>query len=93
MKAVAAVQRDLATIAETDPALATSALAAAAMAMAREVDNSGNSATSMSMCANALLNIMNQLRELMPKAAEKDGLDDLSARRAVRIARGSAAKG
>jgi hypothetical protein len=38
------------------------------------------------MCANALLAILDRIRELMPPEEEADGLDDLTARRALRIA-------
>jgi hypothetical protein len=86
---VAAVQRDLDAIAKADKALAESSLAATALALAAELDDPNNSATSKSMCAGRLLDAMSLLRELTPEGEEQDGLDDLSARRAKR--RGSAA--
>lgn len=82
----AAVDRDLAVIAKLDKALAQSALAASAQALAREIDDPGNSATSKSMCARALLDALAQLREQIPEHDEKDKLDELSARRTARIA-------
>ena len=81
---VAAVIRDLADIARTSPELASSTLAATALALAREMDDAGrdkpNSATSKAMCANSLREVMDRLRELMPAEEEADALDDLAAR-------------
>lgn len=81
---VEAVGRDLAALG--DDALAESALAAAALALARELDDPSNSATSKSMCARALLDTLNRLRELAPEDEEEDGVDELRARRAARLA-------
>lgn len=64
-------------------------LAALALALAAEVDNPENSATSKSMCGRTLLETLKQLRELAPPAEKEDKLDELSDRRARR--RGSAA--
>lgn len=91
---VDAVGRDLAAIAKVDDELARSALAALALELARQIDNVGNSATSKSMCAGQLRDTLDRLRELMPKSADKDDLDELSARRAARLAsRGAAPAG
>jgi predicted phage-related endonuclease len=81
-----AVKRDLRRLAERDPELANSGTAAAALALAREIDESDNSATSKSMCAKALQDILAQLRELAPTEEGRDGIDDLSAKRNARIA-------
>jgi hypothetical protein len=71
--------------------LATSALAASALALAAEMDNK-NSATSKSMCAKALLDTLNRLRELAPPKRAKNDLDLQRERREARLAgRGSAA--
>lgn len=86
----AATERDLAKL-PTD--LGESALAASALALARELDGGGNSATSKSMCAKAHMEILDRLRELAPPAEVKDGLDDLKARRAKRLARKAKAAG
>lgn len=76
-----AVARDLARM----PAdLAGSGWAASAMALAAEID-APNSATSKSMCARALLDTLNRLRELCPAREESDTLDDLASRRAARL--------
>ena len=78
----AAVERDLA---QFPPELAGSALAASALALAREIDQAGNSATSKSMCARALTETLEKLRALAPAEKEADKLDDLARRRASRL--------
>ena len=88
-----AVDRDLDRLRAVDPVLASGGLALAARALARALDDPGNSATSKSMCAKTLLDMLDRLRELTPKAAERDALDDLATRRAARLAGGAAAKG
>lgn len=85
----AAVQRDLEAIGRAGvdgKALMGSALAALALELASQLDDPGNSATAKSMCAGQLRDTMDRLRELTPKQAEKDGLDELAARRAGRRA-------
>jgi pyruvate/2-oxoglutarate dehydrogenase complex dihydrolipoamide acyltransferase (E2) component len=79
---VAAVKRDLADMG----AVGRSALAASALALARELDNPENSATSKSMCAKALIETMDRLRAQAPPKKENDRLDELAARRAARVA-------
>ena len=69
--------------------LAGGALAASALELARGLDGA-NSLTSKSMAAKAHGDIMNRLRELAPPEERRDGLDDLSARRAERLAGESA---
>lgn len=76
-----AVERDLAQIRTRSRELAESALAASALVLAGELDSAGNSATSKSMCAKALTETMDRLRELSPPRRELDDLDDLAARR------------
>lgn len=65
--------------------LAGGALAASALALAREIDHAGNSATSKSMCARALTETLEKLRALAPAEKEADKLDDLARRRAFRL--------
>jgi hypothetical protein len=74
------VKRDLAAW----PSMQDSALAATALALAAELDNPNNSATSKSMCARALTETMDRLRELAPPVKEADKLDELNGRRAKR---------
>jgi hypothetical protein len=72
---------------ETFPdALAASALAATALAMATLVDDESHSATSRSMCAGKLLDALEQLRALKPPESKRDAIDDLTKRRASRRA-------
>lgn len=78
-----AVESDLKRLAKRDPVLASSALAATALALAAEIDGD-NSATSKSMCARALNETLKELWEQAPPTEESDGLDDLAARRAKR---------
>jgi len=82
---VDAVERDLSTIRRLSPDLADSGLAASALVLAAELDSPGNSATSKSMCARALIEALERLRELAPAGDEEDKLDELGARRAARI--------
>lgn len=90
MSVSAAIKRDLKRLREVDPDLAGSGLAASALALAAEIDHPDNSATSKSMCARALREAMDRLRELSPPAREWNKLDDLTSRRAERLARRAA---
>jgi hypothetical protein len=82
---VQGVKNDLAALGTVD-----SSLAAAALVLAAELDKPDNSATSKSMCAQALLKTMEHLRSLAPPRDEEDQVDDLSSRRAQRLAGGAA---
>ena len=68
--------------------LAGSSEAAAVLELARELDAVGNSATSKSMCARALGELMAGLRERAPARPETDGVASLqgSAARKLRAA-------
>lgn len=91
MSVVEAVHRDLAALRARSPELADSAMAAAAAALAAEIDDPDNSATSKSMCARALSDIFEQLRSLTPAEEPKeDRLVNLAARREARRARSAA---
>lgn len=81
LSAVETVEADLAEIAKRDPRLARSTYAAAALAMARELDNASNSATSKSMCEARMVAAMDRLLELAPAAERKDNVDELKQRR------------
>lgn len=85
-----AVKRDLAEIRRSDKKLAESGLAASALALARELDNDDNSATSKSMCARALREALDRLRELAPAPKTNDAIDNLSGRAALKLAGPSA---
>lgn len=82
----AALKRDLAAIAKRDPALAKGALAMTALQLAGRIDDPGNSATSVSMCARSLLEVMGRLLELSPAEERSDLVDELQRRRARRRA-------
>ena len=81
MSVVEAVERDLKGL---GPKAADTSLAATALALARELDEPGNSATSKSMCAKSMVEVLRELRALMPAKQEADQLDDLTARREAR---------
>lgn len=84
---VTAVERDLEQIARLDPELSGTAEAAVAIELARQLDDPFNSAHSKSLCARALIEALEDLRERAPDAPEADSLDELAARRATRLAR------
>jgi hypothetical protein len=78
-----AVQADIAALG----ALAVgSTLAETALALARELDKPKNSATSKSMCAKAMIDVLRELRSQAPPKQEADGVTDLNAERAARRA-------
>ncbi len=66
-----------------------SGLAATALALAAELD-ARNSATSKSMCAKSLIDVMRELRALAPPAESEDDLERARKRREDRLARQSA---
>jgi hypothetical protein len=90
LKASDGVQRDLDAIAKLDKSLANSGLAASALALARDIDDQGNSATSRSMCARSLIETLDRLWEMAPEKKEKDRVDDLSTQRDKRRGRSPA---
>jgi len=79
-----ATEAELATLAKRNPEIEGSALAASAVALAYEIQNPYNSATSKSMCARELRETMAKLRELAPEAEREDGIDELGNRREAR---------
>lgn len=83
---ITGAERDVGEIKKRDKALGESALARAVVALAYEIAHPYNSATSKSMCTRELRESLDRLRELAPEKEEADQLDDLSARRATRIA-------
>lgn len=66
-----------------------SGLAATALALAAEIDAPGNSATSKSMCAKALLDALDRIRALAPPERKVDGIDRIAKQREKRRAAGS----
>jgi hypothetical protein len=83
MSVVDAVNRDLEWMGGD---LAETGLAATALEMARILDHPGSSPTSKSMCARVLVDTLDRLRELAPEKDEGNQLDELSSRRAARLA-------
>ena len=83
---VDAVHAELARLAKRDPDLAVSATAMAALALARELESYGNSATSKSNCAKELREAMAALWALAPAEVANDSIDELQKRRAKRRA-------
>jgi hypothetical protein len=81
---VAAVERDLKLLRKRAPVLAVSPLAAAALVLAAQLDDSRGSATSKAMCAKGLAELLRELRELAPPLVEGDSIDDLASRRSSR---------
>lgn len=81
---VEAVERDLAELETREAGLSMSALAATALALARELD-SKTSATSKSMCAKALVDVLAELRGLAPEKHVASPLDEINARRARKL--------
>lgn len=73
----AGVEHDLAGIAVREADLVKGGLAATARAMADQIDDPGNSATSKSMCAKALRDCLDQLQALAPREEQPDDLDAL----------------
>jgi hypothetical protein len=77
-----AVRRDLAAM----PGLAESGLAATALDLARRLDAADVRPAAASMLAAQLRATLLDLRKLAPPVAEEDGVDELRARRAERLA-------
>lgn len=89
---IEAVEADLEAIRKRAPEVADSALAATAIQLAYEMENPFNSATSKSMCARSLIEILDGLAEKAPPTQQETSqLDDLRAKREARIAGGAAA--
>lgn len=84
MTVVKAVRADLDGMGERAKA---STLAETALALARELDKPRNSATSKSMCAKAMIDVLRELRTLAPPRVEADGVTDINAERRARRAR------
>jgi hypothetical protein len=80
----AGVERDLAALPGD---LGKSGLALSALELARQLDGDG-SAAAKAACARALARALSELREMSP-ASESDVFDDLTARRAARVAKGA----
>ena len=87
MSVVAALEAELRAL---GPAAVDSTLAATALALAAELDGD-NSATSKSMCAKSMVEVLRELRGLMPPKEREDDIERARKRRVERLARQSAA--
>jgi hypothetical protein len=87
MSVVEALDEELLTLGD---AAARSTLAATARSLAVELD-ADNSATSKSMCAKALADVMREVRALAPAKPEEDEVERARKRRVERLAGKSAA--
>jgi hypothetical protein len=86
-RVVEGVERELKAIRQRDRALADSALAMSAFALAQEIDRPSNTASSKSACAKELRETLGQLGELVPEET-KGELHDIRSGRAGRLAAG-----
>lgn len=87
MSVVAAVRRELKSLLGVDRGAAESALAAAALALAKRIDDPASSASAVASCSRALAEVLEPLRlKGMPEAPAESGdrLDELTARRQQR---------
>lgn len=84
MTVAMAVSAELGELERRDRGLATGSLAALALSLAAMVDDEGNSATSRSMCAARLAEVLREIRELAPAVERGDILDEIGTRRAKR---------
>lgn len=89
MSVTEAVERDIDALGEKAKG---SGFAATALALAGALDGD-NSATSKSMCAKALIDVMRELRTLAPPKRQEDKVDEIAKRRQRRLARGGRAAG
>lgn len=80
----AGVERELNKLRQQDAEIASSGLAASALALAIELDLPGNSATAKANCARAMREALDRLRELVPPAEEEDSIAQLAARHTAR---------
>lgn len=102
MKVVAAVRRELSTLADRGDAAATSAAAATALELARQLDDDAVSASAKAACARELreclallpLKLLERPVPVAPETEEtkkESPLDDLGRRRSARRSRTSGA--
>lgn len=83
---VTALEGELAEMRKRAPDIADSTQAAAALQLAYELQDPFNSATSKSMCARALNDTLEDLRDLAPKPKPKDAINELEEKRRERQA-------
>lgn len=76
-RVVDATMREIAALEAMKPGIAKTTFAATALALAYELDNPFNSATSKSMCARSLAEVTDRLRALAPEPEEGTVLDKI----------------
>ena len=86
MSVVDAVTRELEALSAQE-----SALGAAALVLAEQLDDPENSATSKSMCAKELAATLREIRALAPPKKQEDRVDEFAKRRELRVGRAAAA--
>lgn len=79
-RVVDAVGAEISLLEQRKPGLAESTFAATAIALAYELDNPFNSATSKSMCSRSLAEVVDRLRALAPEPDEGTPLDAIRRR-------------
>jgi hypothetical protein len=88
----AAVKNEIAALAKRAKEIEGSALAALAVAMAKEIDKAKNSATAKSACGARLIDSLDRLLARVPPAQTKDELDEIRQRREKRLEAQAAAR-
>ena len=63
------------------PRASGTTLAETALALARSLDDDGNSATSKSMCAKSMIDVLCELRQLAPPRQEADNVTNINSER------------
>lgn len=91
-RVVEGVERELKAIAKRDSALANSALAGSAHALAREIDSPQSSPNAKAACGKELRETLARLHELAPEEAKKGQLHDIRSGRSARLAAGKSAR-
>lgn len=86
-RVINAIETEIESWRRIAPKVADSTYAATAIALAYEVEDPYNSATSKAYCAKELRETMTLLRSILPAEQRKDGIDDLESRRADRLAK------
>lgn len=86
LSVVAAVRRDLRAIGRLDRDLARGGLAAAALAMAVQLDDPDVEASAKASCARTLKTTMEKLMELAPSKQTEDNVHELGDRARLKLA-------
>jgi hypothetical protein len=85
LSVVAALDAELAVLADIDAVLAGSSLAMSARALALKLDDGETSATAAASCAKELREHLSELRRLAPEAVLDTEVDEITARAAQKL--------